>query len=94
MPMFNERSIQLGIYELAMRFDEDITCEGNICGSHSMLRPPEDLVCFFESARGHSLAPWWLHDGTLSDDHGGADGSGGRNDFAEACRYLRGDRWE
>lgn len=86
---FNERSVQLGIFELHIHFDEDINYEGNISGGNSSLLPPENPN-FCESVRGNDIIPWWANDGSFSNDHGCADGSGGRNDFDETCRFLRG----
>lgn len=61
---FNERSVQLGIFELHIHFDEDINYEGNISGGNSSLLPPENLTSVSpcagttSSRGGQTMAPF------------------------------------
>lgn len=86
--MYDERYVLLGTLELQMKFDEDLTGEGNICGSQTMFYSV-DSSRDNESVRGYGVVPSWCDEGFLSDDHGLANGAGGRDDFLECLGVIR-----
>lgn len=83
-----------GIVELQGRFDEEVNGEGQLNGCQSLYNLMED--CFSGGREnGEGMCYPYYHSernpGEISDDHGWADGCGGREDWNECIQHIRGN---